>query len=84
VPVADQAVLETALTSLLADEAERQRLAREARACVERFTGALDRTLAALQPFLERLERRKTKAESGAESGAETRAKSRDEDAERA
>jgi hypothetical protein len=51
---------------------------------VERFTGALDRTLAALQPFLERLERRKTKAESGAESGAETRAKSRDEDAERA
>ncbi len=63
VVVADQAALETALTSLLADEAERQRLAREAHACVERFTGALDRTLAALEPFLDRLEQPKAKAE---------------------
>ena len=56
VPVADRAALAAALTRLLADGAERQRLAREAHACVERFTGALDRTLAALQPFLDRLE----------------------------
>jgi 3-deoxy-D-manno-octulosonic-acid transferase len=55
VPVADRGELETALTRLLADNAERQRLAREAHACVERFTGALDRTLAALEPFLEPL-----------------------------
>ena len=68
VPVADQAALETALTRLLADDAERQRLAREAHACVERFTGALDRTLAALQPFLDRLERPKTEAEAGDEN----------------
>ena len=54
-PVAGQVALETALTRLLADDPERQRLAREAHACVERFTGALDRTLAALQPFLEPL-----------------------------
>lgn len=60
--VADEAALKMALTQLLADDAERQRLAREAHACVERFTGALDRTLAALQPFLERLEQRKTEA----------------------
>ena len=54
--VADQAALESALTRLLADDPERQRLAREAHACVERFTGALDRTLAALQPYLEPLD----------------------------
>jgi 3-deoxy-D-manno-octulosonic-acid transferase len=60
VPVADQAALESALTRLLADDAERQRLAREAHACVERFTGALDRTLGALEPFLDRLAQSKT------------------------
>jgi 3-deoxy-D-manno-octulosonic-acid transferase len=65
VEVADQAALEAALMRLLADDAERKRLAREAHACVERFTGALDRTLAALQPFLERLEQRKTATGTG-------------------
>ncbi|MDH3195234.1 MAG: 3-deoxy-D-manno-octulosonic acid transferase [Hyphomicrobiales bacterium] len=69
--VADQAALETALMRLLADDAERQRLAREAHACVERFTGALDRTLDALEPFLERLEQRNTGAGTDAESGGE-------------
>ena len=65
--VADQAALAMALERLLADEGERQRLAREAHACVERFTGALDRTLVALQPFLDRLE----KPESGDATGGE-------------
>jgi len=65
VVIDSQAALETALTRLLVDEAERQRLAREAHACVERFTGALDRTLVALQPFLDGLERPKTEAETG-------------------
>ncbi len=65
VEVADQTALAAALARLLADDAERRRLAREASACVERFTGALDRTLAALQPFLDRLQRPQTVAETG-------------------
>lgn len=63
--IADQRALQTVLTQLLADGAERRRLAAAAHACVERFTGTLDRTLAALQPFLERLEQGKTEAETG-------------------
>jgi 3-deoxy-D-manno-octulosonic-acid transferase len=43
--------------ALMADRGERDRLAREAYACVERFTGALDRTLDALDRYLEPLER---------------------------
>ena len=65
IEVTDQAALATALASLLADDAERQRLAREAHACVERFTGALERTLAALQPFLDRLEQPNAEAGTG-------------------
>jgi 3-deoxy-D-manno-octulosonic-acid transferase len=37
---------------LIDNPPERERLAREARACIERFTGALDRTLQSLQPYL--------------------------------
>jgi 3-deoxy-D-manno-octulosonic-acid transferase len=42
------------VASLLADPAERERMAREARACIERFEGALDRTWERLLPFLPR------------------------------
>ncbi len=66
--VTDQRALQRALTQLLADDAERQRLAGAAHACVGRLTGALDRTLAALQPFLERLEPGETNAEAGNEN----------------
>lgn len=44
--------LAAAVRRLLEDAHERDRLTREAHACVERFTGALDRTLDALAPFL--------------------------------
>ena len=50
--VDDGAALAAVLKRLIDDEHERRRLAREARACVERFTGALDRTLEALDPYL--------------------------------
>ena len=52
VMVEDAGGLAEAAAALLADAGERQRLAREARACVERQVGALDRTIAALTPFL--------------------------------
>ncbi len=40
------------LDRLLSDEGERKRLAREARACVERQVGALERTIAVIEPLL--------------------------------
>lgn len=51
-PVSDDASLAAAVKLLIDDPHERERLAREARVCVERFAGALDRTLTALQPYL--------------------------------
>jgi 3-deoxy-D-manno-octulosonic-acid transferase len=53
--VEDAASLADAVARLIASPAERDRLAREARACVERFGGALDRTLGALEPYLSQL-----------------------------
>jgi 3-deoxy-D-manno-octulosonic-acid transferase len=50
--VRDGAALAEAVKDLIEHPRERERLAREARACVERFTGALDRTLEALEPYL--------------------------------
>ncbi len=50
--VSDGASLAEAVRRLIENPHERQRQAREAHACVERFTGALDRTLEALQPYL--------------------------------
>lgn len=44
--------LAEAVARLLADQGERDRLAREARACVERQSGALERTMTALAPYL--------------------------------
>jgi 3-deoxy-D-manno-octulosonic-acid transferase len=52
VRVRDGAELAAAVRRLFEDAHERERLAREAHACVERFTGALDRTLRALDPYL--------------------------------
>jgi 3-deoxy-D-manno-octulosonic-acid transferase len=52
VMVRDSAELAAAARRLIENPDERDRLAREARACVERFTGALDRTLQALEPYL--------------------------------
>ena len=49
---ADRHELAVAAVALLGNPAERARLAREAAACVERFAGALDRTMAALDPYL--------------------------------
>ncbi len=54
-PVSDGASLAAAVKKLVEDPHERDRLAREARVCVERFSGAVDRTLAALQPYLNAL-----------------------------
>jgi hypothetical protein len=51
VKVSDDAELLPAVKSLLENEAERERLARAALACVERSGGALERTLAALDPY---------------------------------
>jgi len=50
--VEDADGLTAAAAALLADAGERERLAREARACVERQVGALDRTIAALSPYI--------------------------------
>jgi 3-deoxy-D-manno-octulosonic-acid transferase len=55
VPVSDAAALGAAVRQLMDDPARRQRLAAEAQACVARSAGALDRTLAVLKPFLDRL-----------------------------
>jgi len=51
-PMAGPDGLAPALAPLLADAARRGRMAREARACVGRFAGALDRTWEKLRPFL--------------------------------
>ncbi len=50
--VNDGASLAECITLLMDDEAERARLAREAHACIERFSGALERTLDALEPYV--------------------------------
>jgi 3-deoxy-D-manno-octulosonic-acid transferase len=53
--VHDAASLAAAVRLLIQDRGERERLARAAFACVQRFTGAADRTLEALDPSLQRL-----------------------------
>jgi 3-deoxy-D-manno-octulosonic-acid transferase len=50
--VRDGATLAAVVKRLIDDDAARQRLAREAYACIERFTGALERTVEALDPYL--------------------------------
>ena len=50
--VRDEISLAEAAKDVMANVNERDRMAREARACVERFTGALERTMEALQPYL--------------------------------
>jgi 3-deoxy-D-manno-octulosonic-acid transferase len=50
--VHDAPTLAAVARRLIDNAPERERLAREARACIERFTGALDRTLQSLQPYL--------------------------------
>ncbi len=51
-PVSNESDLAAAVARLIDDAHERDRLAREAYACVERFTGALERILDALKPYL--------------------------------
>jgi 3-deoxy-D-manno-octulosonic-acid transferase len=53
--VRDESSLASAVETLIADAGERARLASAASACVARFTGALDRTLDMLEPYLARL-----------------------------
>lgn len=55
--VRDGASLAAAVGLLVEERHERERLAREAYACVERSTGALERTLEALEPYLAALRR---------------------------
>jgi 3-deoxy-D-manno-octulosonic-acid transferase len=50
--VDDGASLAESVKLLIDDEAERARLRREAEACIERFSGALERTLDALEPYV--------------------------------
>ena len=52
VMLGDPAALGASLRRLLRDEAERTGLVRHASDCIGRFTGALDRTLKALDPLL--------------------------------
>ncbi len=54
--VSDEATLADAVNALLADAAERQRMAAAAKAFAEGESGVLDRILGVLQPFLDRLE----------------------------
>ena len=56
--VADAAGLAGAALRILANGEAAERGAREARACVERLTGAVDRTLAVLEPDLKALKAR--------------------------
>ena len=56
-PGRGRAALPAPVKRLIDDPDERRRLSREAFACVERFTGALDRTLDALEPYLAPLAR---------------------------
>jgi 3-deoxy-D-manno-octulosonic-acid transferase len=53
----DSATLAAVAMRLIGDDHVGQRLAREAFACVQRFTGALDRTTEALDPYLAKLAR---------------------------
>jgi 3-deoxy-D-manno-octulosonic-acid transferase len=55
--VHDGPSLAAAARALLQNPAERERMAREAHACVDRSTGALERTLEALEPYLAALRR---------------------------
>ena len=50
--VADAAALSDEAAALLGDAGARARMAREGKACVARFAGALERTMDALAPFL--------------------------------
>jgi 3-deoxy-D-manno-octulosonic-acid transferase len=56
--VADATGLADAVLRILANDEAAERRAREARACVERLTGAVDRTLAALERDLKALKAR--------------------------
>jgi 3-deoxy-D-manno-octulosonic-acid transferase len=53
--VHDSTTLARAAKLLIEDRSERDRLVQDALACVGRFTGALDRTLDALEPYLKPL-----------------------------
>jgi 3-deoxy-D-manno-octulosonic-acid transferase len=55
--VHDGPSLAASARALLQDRGERQRMVREAHACVARLSGALDRTLEALDPYLAALRR---------------------------
>jgi 3-deoxy-D-manno-octulosonic-acid transferase len=50
--VEDSASLSAAIKRLMADPTEREHLGRQGQACVERLSGALDRTLDALEPYI--------------------------------
>jgi 3-deoxy-D-manno-octulosonic-acid transferase len=50
--VTDVAEIVAAVKLLIETPGERDRITRQARACVERFTGALDCSLVALEPYL--------------------------------
>lgn len=53
--VSDAADLAATVERLIETPGERERLSRGARACLQKFTGALDRTVDALGPYLARL-----------------------------
>jgi 3-deoxy-D-manno-octulosonic-acid transferase len=55
-PVDDAARLAAGFAAWLADPAARERAAKAARATVEKLSGALERTLAALEPYLMQLQ----------------------------
>jgi 3-deoxy-D-manno-octulosonic-acid transferase len=57
IAVSDAAALAETVERLIVNKAEHQRLAQNARACVEKFAGALNTTLAALEPYLAPLSR---------------------------
>jgi 3-deoxy-D-manno-octulosonic-acid transferase len=58
IETADASALATAVACLLDAPEDRARLARAAQICVESFTGTLDRTLQALEPYLDALQRK--------------------------
>jgi len=49
--VDDAAALAATVKLLIGDPSERERIARDARSCIEQFSGALGRTLDALEPY---------------------------------
>jgi 3-deoxy-D-manno-octulosonic-acid transferase len=71
VEVADREALAAALERLVDAPQERARLASAAQQCVESLTGALDRTLDALQPYMEALEQGPERPERTAAADAE-------------